>query len=99
MNVIVDASVAVKWFVDEVGSAQALDLRASHTIAAPDILLIECHNAFLNKVRRQTMSRDRAIQLENVFSASAIEIFSSTPFLSDAFRIALDLGGAIYDCI
>jgi predicted nucleic acid-binding protein len=81
------------------GSAQALDLRAFHNIAAPDILLIECRNAFLDKVRRQIISRDQAIQQESEFGISEVAIFSSLLFLSDAFRMALDLGGALYDYV
>jgi len=99
VNVIVDASVAVKWFVNEVGSTQALELRAYHDVAAPDIVLNECRNAFLNKVRRQIISRHHAIQLEREFDLSDVTILSSTRFLTDAFRLALDVGGALYDCV
>jgi predicted nucleic acid-binding protein len=46
MNVVVDASVVLKWFVVEADSPAALLVRAEHDIAAPDFLLIECRNAF-----------------------------------------------------
>jgi predicted nucleic acid-binding protein len=99
VNLIVDASVALKWFVNEHGSAQALELRASHNLYAPDLLLIECRNAILNKVRRRIISSDDARQVESGFDLSGITIFPSAAFLSDAFQIALEVSAPIYDCI
>ena len=50
---IVDASVALKWFVGEPDSAQALALRDAHItgtapLVAPDLLVYEVANALLH---------------------------------------------------
>jgi predicted nucleic acid-binding protein len=50
MSAVVDASVALKWFLDEPGAAQALAFRERHLrgdllLVAPDLLLYEVGNA------------------------------------------------------
>jgi predicted nucleic acid-binding protein len=40
---VVDASVAIKWFVDEEGRAEAVGL-LRHPLSAPDLLAPECAN-------------------------------------------------------
>jgi predicted nucleic acid-binding protein len=101
MNVVVDASVVLKWFVTEEDSAAALLVRTEHDIAAPDFLLIECRNALLNKVRRRELDRAQADDAESALDAIGlgIEILPSPPILRHAFTIALDLAEPIYDCI
>lgn len=99
MAVVVDASVALKWLVEEADSAAALLLRAEHDVLAPDLLLIECRNALLSHVRQKKMSRDAALRAEIDLNGSGIEIVASRPLLPGAFVLALDLGEPIYDCI
>jgi predicted nucleic acid-binding protein len=40
---VIDASVVIKWVVDEPGTAQAHLLRR-HRLLAPDLLIAECAN-------------------------------------------------------
>jgi predicted nucleic acid-binding protein len=101
MNIVVDASLVLKWFVVEEDSPAALRVRIEHDIVAPDFLLIECRNALLNKVRRQEIERAVAEDAESALEALGlgIAILPSPPMLRHAFGIALDLGEPIYDCI
>jgi len=101
MNVVVDASVVLKWFVVEDDSPAALLVRTEHDIVAPDFLLIECRNALLNKVRRGELERADAEEAESALDAIGlgIAILPSPPMLRHAFTIALDLAEPIYDCI
>jgi predicted nucleic acid-binding protein len=47
---VVDASVAVKWFVPEIYDAQALRLLSgSHQLVAPDLLYVEAGNILWKK--------------------------------------------------
>lgn len=98
MDLVIDASVALKWFVIEEDSAAAMELRLEHNLSAPDLLLMECRNALLNKVRRRVLAIDEARDLERQVHAIGIEIFPSVTHLPHAFQIALDLGETIYDC-
>jgi predicted nucleic acid-binding protein len=99
MNLVVDASIALKWFVAEDDSDAALAARIGHTMIAPDLLPIECRNAFLNKIRRRELSVAAAQRLERDLDAIEIEILPTAAFLSRAFAIAIELGEPIYDCI
>ena len=59
MNVVVDASVAIKWFVPEPLSNEAERLLGgSDTLFAPDLLLIEFGNIIWKKVRLGELARD-----------------------------------------
>jgi predicted nucleic acid-binding protein len=39
---VIDASIAVKWLVEEDGTPQALALRRRARLIAPDLLAAEC---------------------------------------------------------
>jgi predicted nucleic acid-binding protein len=101
MNVVVDASIALKWLVAEQDSEAALLVRTNHDIAAPDLLLIECRNALLSKVRRRQLQRRQAEEGQSALAeiGSTMTILPSLPMLHQAFMIALDLAEPIYDCI
>lgn len=98
-TIIVDASVAIKWFFVEDDSPQALQLLQSGNLTAPDLLLMECRNAALNKFRRRAISRAEAVLFERNFLATRLSIVASGPFLPHAFHLALDLSKPIYDCV
>ena len=52
MTVIVDASVALKWVIEEDGSEAAGALLLEEPLAAPDLLIVECANVLWAKARR-----------------------------------------------
>ena len=56
---VIDASVAIKWVVDEPGTEQALLLRRHHLVA-PDLLVPECANILWKKIRRGELSEAQA---------------------------------------
>ena len=53
---VVDASIAIKWVIQEAETAEALWLRR-HRLAAPDLLVAECANILWKKVRRNELER------------------------------------------
>ncbi len=58
-QVLIDASVAIKWVVKEPGSAEAV-LLLDRRLVAPDLLCPECANILWKKVARGDLSRDEA---------------------------------------
>ena len=57
MTWVVDASVAVKWFVEEVRSTAARTVLSSGApIIAPDLIIPETCNTAWKKVRRAEIS-------------------------------------------
>lgn len=53
MKLVIDASVAIKWVVDEPGTTEALALRRKAKLIAPDLLIAECANILWKKARRK----------------------------------------------
>ncbi|MGJ3628099.1 type II toxin-antitoxin system VapC family toxin [Sphingomonas sp. MMS24-JH45] len=49
---VIDASVAVKWFVPEEDSDRAFKIVALHQLCAPSLLRTEVGNAIWKKLRR-----------------------------------------------
>jgi predicted nucleic acid-binding protein len=99
MSLIVDASVAVKWFAEEPGSPDAERLLERDDLFAPTIIVAEVANAFWKRVRRGASSVDQAMaaldRLPHAFSAlHAIE-----PLAAEAIRLAVDQDHPVYDCL
>src|SRR6266404_5666664 len=49
---VIDASVALKWVIEEDGSEAATALLVGDVLAAPDFVVIECANVLWAKTRR-----------------------------------------------
>ena len=94
---VVDASVAIKWFVDEPDSAQAAVL-LRHSLAAPDLLVPESANILWKKVTRAELSPDEAELIALALEGAAITLHPTLPHLASTTRLACDLGRAAYDC-
>jgi predicted nucleic acid-binding protein len=97
--VVIDASVAVKWVVEEDGTAEALTLRRGRRLIAPDLLIAECANILWKKVRRRELSRDEALLAARLLQGSDIELVPARASLEAATRLAIDLDHPAYDCL
>ena len=60
-RLVVDSSVAIKWFVGEDDSDDALDLRDRHQLVAAHLSGRRCVNAFWKMARRGQLSADEAV--------------------------------------
>jgi predicted nucleic acid-binding protein len=95
---IVDASVAVKWVVDEEGSDAAAAL-ADRELAAPEILLGECANALWAKSRLREITPSEASERLDVLCGAPVELVAVAMLVQDALRLALLLDHPVYDCL
>lgn len=98
--VVVDASIAVLWFVNEPdrwGAQRLLDTESA--LVAPDFMPIEAANAWWKKARRHEMEQADVAQAVTNLLALGIAWASSTPLLGSAARLAVDLGHPVYDCL
>ena len=101
MVVVLDACVAVKWYIYEQGRERALALlRASGTdFVAPDVFLPEVINALLKNHRAGVFERpllDRALADPKV---TAPQLVSSAMLMDEAIEIAVQLRHPINDCL
>lgn len=98
MSVVIDASVAIKWVVEEPGTEEALLLRRER-LHAPDLLIPECANILWKKVRRKEMSEGEALLAARLLVRADIQLEPMRPLLEPATRLALGLDHPAYDCI
>jgi predicted nucleic acid-binding protein len=94
---VIDASVAIKWVVPEVGSEAASDL-LGRELWAPSLWLAEAANALLKKTRRGEITADEARLRALDLADAPIEPIELPILLPSAMRIAGALGHSIYDC-
>ena len=57
---VIDASVAIKWIVQEAGTEEAVLVRR-RPLSAPDLLIAECANILWKKVRQNELTEAEAI--------------------------------------
>jgi predicted nucleic acid-binding protein len=98
-SLIVDASVAIKWYLQEIGSDEAHALRGTvDDFLAPELVIAEVGNAIWKRRVRGQIEVDEALlvidRVPRMFSW-----LSSLRELSDAaMRISATLPHPIYDC-
>lgn len=97
--IVVDASVAVKWVVEEPGRSEAMRVfDMGKRLIAPDLVFAEVANVLRKKTRRQEITphhaKDAMIALRDV----PMEVVPSLELASSALGLALDLDHSAYDC-
>jgi predicted nucleic acid-binding protein len=98
-TVVIDASIAVKWVVEEDGTPQALVFRRRAKLIAPELLVAECANILWKKVRKRELSNDEAVLAARLLQAAEIELLPTRSLLETATRIAIELDHPAYDCL
>ena len=100
MNLIIDASVATKWFVVENLHEEARRLLdGGEDLHAPDLLVTELANAAWKKAMRKEIGHRQAREIAVACLDGVPTLHASTEFTERALRIALELGHPVYDCI
>jgi hypothetical protein len=96
---VLDASVVVKWYLEESLWEQARMLLASQdSLLAPDFILTEAANVFLKKIRSGSMREDiGAHALDEI--ALVLDRFPSDGLREAAFRLALSHDRSYYDAL
>lgn len=95
---VVDASVAVKWYVDEIHSDAARTLLASRDeLSAPAFHLVEVANTFAKKVRTAELQAHIAVQaLEHI---ARRVILVQHDLTRPALELALRYQRSVYDAL
>jgi predicted nucleic acid-binding protein len=97
---VVDASVAIKWFVPEPLQAQAWTLAAApQDLIAPDLLLVEVVNIAWKKQRLGEIDAIVAREIARRIRRGLGRVFPSDALIGPALDIALALRHPVYDCL
>lgn len=100
MNLVIDASVAIKWFVAERDTQAALKLRAPRfDCHAPDLLVVETTNLAWQKAMRGEIEAAQATQIAQHLCSYVQNLHEATRLNRRALEIALALRHPVYDCL
>jgi predicted nucleic acid-binding protein len=99
MTLVVDASVAAKWFIQEPGSEEAAELLgAREPLVAPDLLMAEICNLAATKLRRGEADQDHIVASVQGLPQFFDDFISSAVLARRALQIARTLAHPAYDC-
>ena len=102
--IVIDANVAVKWYLPENGTAAAIELTTGgNRLIAPELIRLEVLSAITRGARnnKATASEARA-QCErwlNNLTDGAVSLVPEQDLLQDAVELALKVKYALLDCM
>lgn len=97
---VVDASIAVKWYTEEPDSPLARNiLGLGIDLVAPDVIVAEILNALWSKRRKGEMPRLDLDELHRSLTGSFSEIVAAPTVMKAAFDLAVALDHPVYDCL
>ena len=100
MRLVVDASVAVKWLVEEEHSAAAKQLiDGPYELHAPRLLASEVANALWRKARLEEIGRSTAGSTVEAIAETPLRWCEDEQVSAKATRLALALDRPVYDCV
>jgi predicted nucleic acid-binding protein len=99
-TIVVDASVAIKWFVPEVHSASAAQLLQSNVmLIAPDLICAEIGNILWKKQRSKELTLNIASEILSDFEKLPLIHHESKFLLHTAWEIATKYSCTFYDSL
>jgi predicted nucleic acid-binding protein len=98
MTLVVDASVALKWFVAEDGSDVAVALLDGEALIAPDLVLAEVCNAAWKSLRRGEIDHAQFDEVATDLTQVFQRLVTLDRLVRPAAALARDLDHPIYDC-
>ena len=98
-TLVIDASIAVKWVVEEDGTSEALALRQKAKLIAPELLIAECANILWKKVKRDELLKEEALLAARLLQAAEIELLPMRSLFEAATRMSIEIDHPAYDCL
>jgi predicted nucleic acid-binding protein len=99
LSLVVDASVAVRWFFQIAGTERAnAILRSGEPIIAPDLVIVEIANAAWKAASFDNSPPDAAKAVVREATRFFSELVPSIVLRDHALAIALELRHPVYDC-
>lgn len=97
-SAVFDASVVLRWLIDDPLSGRALDLRRRYNPVAPKLLLLAVANALRTQVRFGRWPAEKAGRQVGLLSGQ-VDLLDQDVQAPMAFKLAIDFDHAVYDCV
>ena len=97
---VVDASVAIKWFLPEIYAEAAGFLQNSfYRLHAPAFFVLEVGNALCKKIRRQELIKKEGDAILEELAHLPVRKHSDQQLLRPAYALARQTHQSLYDCM
>jgi predicted nucleic acid-binding protein len=98
VTIVIDASVALKWVIDETGS-DAADALLEEDLIAPVLWLIEVASVLWRRARIGEITTVEANARLSELMRAPVASLPIEPHLDHALELALKIGHPVYDCV
>jgi predicted nucleic acid-binding protein len=98
VRIVVDASVALKWVLDEPESEAAVALR-DQELMAPALWLADAASGLWRHARIGEISVDEAAANFVELMNAPVALLPIEPYLEHALKLAIEIGHPVYDCV
>lgn len=97
---VIDASVILKWFLEEVDTAIARALpQQGYQLVAPTSLPVEVANGLWNAQRRERIEPEDALSALTLLPGVKVILVDTAELLQHAFDVAVTHGRTVYDSL
>lgn len=97
---VVDASVAIKWFLPEIHSEAALRLGNSRCrLHVPALMTLELGNVLAKRIRRGELTRAEGDVVLKELKQLPLQRHADERLFPSAYQLALDMQRSLYDCL
>jgi predicted nucleic acid-binding protein len=98
VSIVVDASVALKWVLDEPGSDAAAAL-CDRELIAPALWLVEATNALWRSAGFGQITIGEARERLAELLVAPVATLPVEPYIEEALDLAAAIGHSVYDCL
>ena len=98
-TLVIDASIAIKWVIEEDGTPLARALRQKAQLIAPDLLVPECANILWKKVQRNELVKEEALFAARLLQSAEVELLPMRSLFEATTRMSIEVDHPAYDCI
>lgn len=97
---VVDASVAIKWFVPEIHSDAALRARhGGYRLHVPAFMMLELGNVLAKKIRRMELTRHEGDAILKELKHLPLQQHADERLFPAAYTLACETHRSLYDCL
>jgi len=97
---VVDASVAIKWFIPEIHSEAAVQAKSvRQQLHVPAFLTLELGNVIAKKIRREELTRADGETVLKELRDLPLQRHADERLFPAAYKLTLDTRQSLYDCL